>query len=50
MEEDVRRESDGVFVLKADNSTFWQRLYYYLSACQARVIQTLPNRRNLRAF
>lgn len=32
MEENVRRESDGVFVLKADNSTFWQGLYYYLSA------------------
>lgn len=23
MEEDVRRESDGVFVLKADNSSFF---------------------------
>ena len=32
MEEDVRRESDGVFVLKADNSLFWQCLYYYLLA------------------
>ena len=31
MEEDVRRESDGVFVLKADNSSFWQGLYYSCS-------------------
>lgn len=32
MEEDVRRESDGVFCVESGQFVVWQRLYYYLSA------------------